>query len=134
MSENDSTTISFLDKYAPSQPEPDSQTQYQAIGLSKVGGEENGIRIHEANGKLELITYAYLMRVICTSHKAVAIILTDGAVMLLGENLTGMVEFIQDRKLRSLHCYHPNQDGELPPGEPVIHSVERMSKEAAQAA
>ena len=133
MSENDSTTISFLDRYAPSQAEP--QPEYQAIGLTKTGGEENGIRIHEANGRIELIAYAYVMRVICTSHQAVAVILTDGALMFLGENLTRMVEYIQDRKIRSLHCYRHDQDGTPPPdGEPVIHAIERMGKDAGLAA
>ena len=132
MSENDNATVSFLDRYAPSQPEPENE--YQAISLTKMGGEENGIRIHEANGRIELISYAYVMRVICTSHQAVALILTDGAIMLLGENLTGMVEYIQDRKIRSLHCYRPDQDGELPAGEPVIYTIQRMDKDAGLAA
>jgi len=134
MSDNDSATVSFLDKYAPAPPEPESDDEYRAFGMSRSGGDECGIRIHEAGGRLELISYAYIMRVICTSHQGVAIILTDGAVMLLGENLTDVVEYIQDRKIRSLHCHRPNHDNEPQPGAPVIRTVERRSKDAAQAA
>ena len=134
---------SLLEKYAAKplhrQPETDAQEPlqdeviYQACGLDKTGDRQTGIRIHDSNGTIELISYAYVMRVICTSHQFLSLICTDGIVTFEGRNLTALIELIQDGKIRSLHCFHPKQYPEPASGQPVILRIERSSRQEIQA-
>lgn len=109
------------------------ESHYLAYGLDKAGDRQTGIRIHDSNGAIELIHYAFVMRVICTSHQFLSLICTDGVVTFEGRNLTALVELIQDGKIRSLHCFHPKQSPEPTNGQPVILRIERASRQEIQA-
>lgn len=115
------------------EPLQQEESHYQAYGLDKAGDRQTGIRIHDSNGTIELISYAYVMRVLCTSHQFLSLICTDGVITFEGRYLTALVELIQDGKIRSLHCFHPRQYSEPEKGQPVILRIERSSRQEIQA-
>ena len=106
--------------------EPDDGRQpYTAFELGHQARREKRLMLMFQDGQMSLLSYAYLMEVLCTSHQYVSLIYTNCAITLKGKGLTALLTLLQDEKIRLLQCYHP--EVHAPPAEniPVIESMKR---------
>lgn len=101
--------VSHLHAVPPSDADTDGKQPYQAVFLDK-SKSQSRVRLHYGDGvKVRLLSYAYLIEVIATSHQRLSLIFTNSIFTLEGRNLDGLLEEFQDEKVRSLVCFHPGR-------------------------
>src|SRR5690349_10035236 len=89
-------------------PNPESDKMpYSAVGLNRQAESERRLLLYFQDNTLALMSYAYLMEVVCTSHQFLSLVFTQCVITLKGYNLDGLMELLQDEKVRALQCYHP---------------------------
>lgn len=126
---NDEAGSTLLERYARKNPRAvhTDERQYRAYGPEPAQNRQSKLQIRYRDGTIALLSYAYLMEVICTSHQFVSLIYTNCVITLEGRQLTAMVELLQDDKIRWLQCFHAARFDEAAEGEPVITHVTRQS-------
>ena len=126
---------SILDKYRvtakpditpAAQPLPTSGRQpYNACGVDAPSRRLTRLMIHYHDGVVALMSYAYLIEVIATSHQYLSLIFTNCIITLEGKNLTKVIEELQDERVVYLQCFHGERFDKPEEGEPIITSIER---------
>lgn len=108
------------------QEENEETAPYIAFVLGGKGNRsENAIAIHYQDGIFkEILFYNYIMRVFGTTDSHVEIFSTEGVYSIEGQNLTQLIELIQDKKLRAMHGYNAELYPDRPPANaPLILSI-----------
>ncbi len=83
------------------------------------------LRLHYANGvKVKVLSYAYLIEVVATSHQWLTLVFSSTVVTLKGRHLDVLVEPLQDERIRALVCYRPGVHPEPASGEPCILEIQ----------
>ena len=86
------------------------------------------LRLHYANGaRVKVLSYAYLIEVVSTSHQWLTLIFSSTIVTLKGRHLDQLIESIQDEQVRALVCFRPGIHPEPAKGEPCILEIEERS-------
>ena len=120
---------SVFDQYARQQnaEHDDGRQPYVAFELGVQGRRERRLMLFFQDGQISILSYAYLMEVLCTSQQYISLIYTNCVITLRGKGLTAFLGMLQDEKIRSLQCYHP--EVHQPPAEdvPIILSMKRES-------
>lgn len=98
---------------------------YRAYELDKTRNHQVRLRIHYPDGSVGALPYAHLLEVISTSHQYLALFYTNLILSIEGRNLTGLVELLQDEKIRALYCFHPERFAEPVVEDPVIYKIIR---------
>lgn len=107
-------------------PETGKET-YQAVAHDR-SKSQTRLRLHYADGaKVRMLAYAYLIEVISTSHQWLSLVFTSSVVTLKGRNLDGILELLQDEKVRGLYCFHPGRHNAPASNEPCILEIEDLS-------
>lgn len=101
----------------------EDEREYQAYRTRSTARPETRLLVYFENGYTALFSYAYLMRVLCTSHQFVSLIYSDGALTLRGRNLYSLLARLQDDRVRSLHCFIAGFHHEIAPDQPVIQAI-----------
>lgn len=105
--------------------EPDEPDEYEAIDMAVQ--RQLRMRFVQPDGTLFILSYTYLMEVICTSHQYVSLIFSNCIVTLGGRNLHDILDGLQDEKIRAFHCYRESDGVELDETAPLITSMIRES-------
>lgn len=113
---------SLFDRYGASKEE----TAYRAYQLDKSRDHQIRLRVHFPDGSISALPYTHLIEVLSTSHQYLALFYTNLILSVEGRNLTGLVELLQDEKIRSLHCYHPERYHEPAQEDAVILRITRQ--------
>ena len=115
-------------------PQPDNASDkqpYQAVFVDK-SKPQSRLRLHYPDGyTVRLLNYTYLVEAVTTSHKRLSLIFTDDIVTLKGRNLTGLIEALQDERIRALVGFHAKHH--LPPEDPQMPYIEHMVQEEIKA-
>lgn len=134
--------VSYRDRFAPRREggplpasEPPAPTTQVATGRdyeAAVNDPTNRrtparLRLTYGDGTIALMSYAYLVEVLCTSHQALSLIYTNVAITLEGRNLTQLIEPLQEEKLRALTCFNARRHNEPAADKPVITTITRQS-------
>jgi hypothetical protein len=104
----------------------DDRATYHAFGVSKIHERQTRLRIHYQDGTVAVMSYAYLMEVLCTSQQYLSLIYTSTILTLEGRHLEALIEPLQDEKIRSLHCFHAKYFADPAEDAPVITRIERQ--------
>lgn len=131
---NDNVT-SIHDKYKVT-PKPDAQpaTQplpstsklpYHACGIDAPRTKLTRLMIYYHDGVVGLMTYAYLMEAIMTSHQNLSLIFTNCIITLEGRNLSKIIHDLQDERVVYLQCFHNERFEKPEEDEPIITAIER---------
>lgn len=105
----------------------DGREPYAAFQGGLQGHEEKRMMLMFENGQISILSYSYLMEVLCTSHQFLSLIYTNCIITLKGRGLTALLMPLQDQKIRLLQCYHPEVH-HLPAEEiPIILTMKRDS-------
>ncbi len=124
------------------EPEPDAgeahkpdnasgKQPYQAVFLDK-SKPQSRLRLHYPDGyTVRLLNYTYLVEAVTTSHKRLSLIFTDDIVTLKGRNLTGLIDMLQDERIRALVGFHAKHH--LPPEDRQMPYIEDMVQEEIKA-
>lgn len=124
---------SVFAQYAP-QPSPeqdDGRQLYTAFEMGVQGRRERRLMLFFQDGQVSVMSYSYLMEVLCTSHQFLSLIYTNCVITLKGSGLTAFLSHLQDEKVRWLQCYHPEVH-RLPDGNaPIILSMKRENPKDA---
>lgn len=107
-------------------PNPD---RYVAYSRSKGQRKEEAIMVRYANGIREVVFYNYLVNAISVDSNHVAIMSTEGVYLVQGRNLHGLLEGIQDRKIRSISGYAFDHDGLVEADIAIIETIEYLTNE-----
>lgn len=120
--------LPMLDVY--SHEEDDEIVQggvYKAAFIFKSKNRQR-LRVHYANGlRVKVLSYAYLIEVVSTSHQWLTLIFSSTIVTLKGRHLDQLIESIQDEQVRALVCFRPGIHPEPARGEPCILEIEERS-------
>lgn len=108
---------------------------YRAIEFDDIQdgkGNEEWFRVHgdapnDLPNSVELFRYIDLLKVYSPLHQRLMIACQDATFQIEGQNLEDIPYLIQDRRLRALYLFNPIFHIEPQAGEPVIHSLERVS-------
>lgn len=103
----------------------DGREPYRAFEMGVQGRSEKRLMLMFENGQISVMSYSYLMEVLCTSHQYLSLIYTNCVITLKGRGLTALLTLLQDEKIRLLQCYHPEVHGGLAENEPVILAMKR---------
>lgn len=118
------------DTSAAENPQPDGSQDkqpYQAVFLDK-SKPQSRLRLHYPDGyTVRLLNYSYLVEAVTTSHKRLSLIFTDDIVTLKGRNLTGLIDMLQDERVRALMSFHAKHH--LPPEDRLMPYIEDMVQE-----
>lgn len=127
---------SILDKYRPGTkseattvPEELSTTgkqSYHAFGVDAPRSRLTRLMIHYHDGVVALMSYAYLIEAVATSHQYLSLIFTNCIITLEGRNLTKMLDLLQDERVVYLQCFHSERFEKPEDGEPIITAIERQ--------
>lgn len=122
------------------EPEPEADTEqsqqpdstsgkqpYQAMYVDR-SKPQSRLRLNYPDGyTVRLLNYTYLVEAVTTSHKRLSLIFTDDIVTLKGRNLTGLIELLQDERIRALVSFHAKHH--LPPEDRLMPYIEDMVQE-----
>lgn len=131
---------SILDQYTPKEaiaPQESAVTpandgeRYVAFTLSSRPRPERRLRLSFENGSVALMSYAYLMEVLCTSHQNLSLIYTNCVITLNGRNLFPLVDHLQEEKVNGLYCFNPEYFTHPGESEMVIYRIIRQTLQAA---
>ena len=86
---------------------------------------EAWFRVHYLDRNIEMLPYSALKRVLCPSEEHVIFECENMILTIKGRNLSGLLSLLQDRNLRAIYPFDPEQFEERPAEEPVILSIER---------
>lgn len=125
--EAESHAADLLAESAPDSVSEPEQEAYRAVIIDRTGPQTR-LRLHYANGmKVRMLSYAYLMEVVVTSHQWLSLVFTTSVITLKGRNLDGLLEQLQDEKVRALVCFHPGRYPQPASNEPCILAIEDHS-------
>ncbi len=83
------------------------------------------LRLHYGDGvKIKVLSYAYLIEIVSTSHQWLTLVFSSTIVTLKGRNLHTLIELIQDERVRALVCFRPGIHPEPASNEPCILDVQ----------
>ena len=83
------------------------------------------LRLHYGDGvKIKVLSYAYLIEIVSTSHQWLTLVFSSTIVTLRGRNLHMLIELIQDERVRALVCFRPGIHPEPASNEPCISDVQ----------
>lgn len=83
------------------------------------------ISVHYGNGvKVRLLSYAYLIEVVLTSHQWLTLVFSSSIVTFKGRNLDQLLSAIQDERVRALVCFRPGIHPEPASNEPCILDIQ----------
>jgi hypothetical protein len=80
---------------------------YTAVGLNKRVKPQRRLMLYFHDGTVAIMSYAYLMEIISTSHQFVSLIYTNCVITLKGYNLDGLLDLLQEERVKALQCYSP---------------------------
>ena len=107
-------------------PAADGQAAYAAC-TTDTRRSHHRLRLHYADGTIGLMSYAYLVEVLCTSHQYVSLLYSNVAITLEGRHLDQLLDALQEEKVRALVCYHARRHAAPEAGTPVITKIVRQS-------
>jgi len=138
MSDN---VTSILNRYAPkeqpaTQPEKNAQAapaptppkelqDYQACQEDKSRNHQTRLKLYYVDGTVGLLSYSYLIEATSTSHQYLSLLFTNVIITLEGRNLTGLIDLLQDERIRWLRCFHPTRHKEPEADAPIITGMVR---------
>jgi hypothetical protein len=131
---------SILDQYTPKEvsapqetlitPANDSE-RYIAFTLGSRPRPERRLRLSFENGAVALMSYSYLMEVLCTSHQNLSLIYTNCVITLNGRNLFPLIDHLQEEKLSGVYCFSSEYFTHPAESEMVIYRIIRQTLQAA---
>lgn len=98
---------------------------YVAFALGVQGRRERRLMLQFANGTVGILSYAYLLEVVSTSHQFISLLFTNCIVTLEGRNLGVLLSPLQDEKVRVLQCFNITLHLEATEQDPVIVALKR---------
>ena len=98
---------------------------YHACGVDAPRRRLTRLMIYYHDGVVALMSYAYLIEVISTSHQYLSLIFTNCIITIEGRNLTKVMDDLQDERVVYLQCFHGERFEKPEEGEPLITSIER---------
>lgn len=105
-----------------------SERGYRAIIAETGNRRVTRLRIVYPDGKLCILSYAYLQEILYTNHQNLSLVYTSSVITLEGRNLWGLLDHLQSDRAKIIQCYSPSRYGEEPgEGEPVVLSIKRQS-------
>ena len=107
--------------------EQDNQPEYRAIGLEKTGDRQSRLRIHYADGTVDVFTYAHLLEISCTDEQHLLLCFSNRIILLEGTHLEALIEPLQDEKVRYLVCFNGNYYAQPAADEVVIETITRQN-------
>lgn len=125
MSDNTNSTV--LERYTQQRTRTPADNTYRAYGPQPAQGQQTKLKICHRDGTMALLSYGYLMEVICTSHQFLSLIYTNCVITLEGRHLTDLVEYLQDDKIRWIQCFNQAQFDEVTEEIPVVTAITRQS-------
>lgn len=124
----DTAKLPDLDVY--SQEDEDEVVQggmYKAAFIFKSKNRQR-LRLHYANGmRVKVLSYAYLIEVVCTSHQWLSLVFSSTVITLKGRHLDQLIEPIQGERVLALVCFRPGIHPEPAKHEPCILEIEEHS-------
>lgn len=112
----------------PTAPLPDGQKQdYIAAEISSRPVDR--LRIHYNNGRVELIRYLAIGKIVSVKETALAFATDTGGVFLDGHHLRQLMNDFQDGTIRSLTYFDSNIHRPPAEGAPIIHHIYWQSAE-----
>lgn len=108
----------------------DESGHYLAFKRSTGPRREEAILVQYEDGQVrEVLFYNYLIRAFSTDSRHVTLTSTEGVYLITGDNLTGFLEGIQDRKIRRITGFNAAIHTPQAANAPVIHSIEYLTNE-----
>lgn len=100
---------------------------YKAAFIYKSKGRQR-LRLHYANGlRVKVLSYAYLIEMVATSHQWLTLVFSSTVVTLKGQHLDQLIEPLQDERVRALICFRPGIHPEPEGHAPCILEIEERS-------
>lgn len=85
------------------------------------------LRLHYADGTIGLMSYAFLVEVLCTSHQHLTLVYTNAIIHMTGARLDLLLEDLALDRASALTCHNPRLGHAPPtPGEPLIKTMQRL--------
>lgn len=78
----------------PYQSSNDSGIPYAAVGLNRSNTSVSRLMLYYQDGRIAVMSYAYLVEVLCTSHQFLSLIFSNCVITLRGYNLMALLELI----------------------------------------
>lgn len=103
---------------------PEGKQPYKAWGRDKPKNRTTKIRIEYNNGEVQNIAKSYTTGELYGAN-CISLVQTDYIITLEGENLLPLMELLQLEEVLSLHEFDAARHELPPPGEAVIHSIQR---------
>lgn len=122
--------MEYFDKFSREHEadEPTTRRQYKAVVTDTGNRRVTRLRIVYADGKVSVVSYSYLQEILYSNHQNLSLIFTSSVITLEGRNLGGILDALQDDKVRIIQCFSDRLYTEEPGGdEPVVVSIRRQS-------
>ncbi len=93
--------------------------EYKAFILAKSGTKQARINLVRKNNTGTLLQYTYISSIEYTGSKLLSMVYHNSLITIKGENLTPLIELLQDEKVRAIHEHKGNAS---PPkeGETIV--------------
>lgn len=103
---------------------------YRAYGIETGRHGDTMMRVEHHTGLVELIERSLIRRMFISSDQYVAILFDDNEVMTLeGKNLARIVDLLQDKQIRTLHCFNAERHQEPEErNDPVILAIGQQNQ------
>ncbi len=96
---------------------------YQAVHVDK-SKVQSRLRLDYGDGKVvRILSYAYLIEVMSSSHQRLSLIFSNDIVTLKGRNLGALLDPFQDERVRTITCFHRGRYQQPDAGEPIIEEI-----------
>lgn len=113
-----------------SQEEEDEVVQggiYKAAFITRSKNRQR-LRLHYANGmRVKVLSYAYLIEVVATSHQWLTLVFSSTVVTLKGRHLDQLIQPLQGERVLALICFRPGIHPEPAKHEPCILEIDETS-------
>lgn len=110
-----------------------AKTPYQAAVI-KDANPGRRLRIYYGSGLVESLSYLYLTTVVSPRPERLDLGFTTGGYYLTGRNLRGLLDALEEERVRVLEPFDPERHLPPPDGAPVIETIEYETAEQAAAA
>lgn len=109
---------------------PLSERAYQAMVVEPTNKRTPArLKIVSGNGGVGLYSYSFLSEVLCPSPQKMAFFFPHCVVTLEGDHLDGLLERLQEEKVRALICFNPRRHDPVEPGKPIISHIKRRERD-----
>lgn len=102
---------------------------YEAFDRGQAGPRrESGVKLYYEDGVTqEVLFYGYILRAISTDESHITITSTEGVYLIEGQNLSEILDQLQDQKLRFLRAYNGHIHAQPAANAPIIYRIEYLT-------